>query len=79
MLMNFYFIVPKSLQNLVENGQVVSERSKFSFSLVNDLGPGQEMTLPINTNSINCLHLLTFRSRAAIFSEKKIHCFHLFL
>ena len=37
------------------------------------LGQGQEMTLTLNThliNSISCLHLPTFRSRAAMASEK---------
>ena len=30
MLMNFHFLVPKTyIKNLVENGQVVSEKSKF--------------------------------------------------
>ena len=38
---NFHFLVSKSLyiQNLVKNGPVVSEKSKFYFSYVNDLGP----------------------------------------
>ena len=32
-----YLIV--DIQNLVKNGPVVSEKSKFQFSNVNDLGP----------------------------------------
>ena len=34
MLMNFYKLVPKAyIQNLVENGQVVSEKSKLNLHL----------------------------------------------
>ena len=49
MLIIFCFLVPKSLHtNLFKNGPVNSEKSKFQFSYVNDLG--QEMTLTLNTH-----------------------------
>ena len=63
------------IQNLVKNGPVVSEKSKFSFSYVNDLGPRSRSDLGHQyphtlINSISCLHLPTFRSQAAKISEK---------
>ena len=64
------------IQNLVENGLVVSEKSKFSFSYVrvNDIGPRSRNGLDLEyshilMNSISCLHLPTFRSQTAICSE----------
>ena len=62
-------------QNLVKNGPVVSEKSMFQFSYINDLGPRSRIDLDLqysNTfiNSISCLHLPTFRSQAAKVSEK---------
>ena len=50
-LRNFYFLVPESFHTkLVQNGRVVSEKIWFEFLYVNDLGPGQEMTLTLNTH-----------------------------
>ena len=66
---------PKAyIQNLVKDGPAVSEKGKFSFSYVNDLGPRSKNDLDLEyshtfINSIRCLHLPTFRSQAAIFSE----------
>ena len=59
--------------NLVQNGPVVSEKSQFQFSNVNDMGQGREMTLTSNTHIpslISCLLVPSFRSQAAILSEK---------
>ena len=61
------------IQNLGKNGQVVSEKSKFLFSYVNDLG--QEMTITFNTHIPSLTQLVVcictiFRSKAAIVSEK---------
>ena len=42
-------------QDLVESGPVVAEKNKFIFQYVNDLGPGQEITLTFNTH----IHSLT--------------------
>ena len=37
-LINFHFLEPKNyIQNLVENGLVVSEKSKFQFLYVNNI------------------------------------------
>ena len=76
-LIHFNFHVPESLsiRNLVKNGPVVSEKSKFKFSYVNDLGPRSRNDLDLQyshtfINLITCLHLQTFRSQAAIVSEK---------
>ena len=49
------------IQSLVENGPVVSEKSKFLFSLVNDLGPRSKNDLDLRyshifINSSICLH-----------------------
>ena len=62
-------------QNLVKNGPEVSEKGMFYFSYINGLVPRSRNDLDrqyshalMNTNS--CLHLPTFRSQAAIVSEK---------
>ena len=61
-----YLIADK--QNLIKNGQVVSEKSKFQFSNVNDLGPRS-----INDLDLQCSHIfiksISLRSQAAIVSE----------
>ena len=57
------------IQNLVENGQVVSKK----FSYINGLGSRNDLDLQYShtfINSISCLHLPTIRSQAAIVSEK---------
>ena len=63
------------IQNVVKNGPVVSEKSKFSFSYVNDLWTRSRNDIDREyshtfINSISCLHLQTFRSQSAIVSEK---------
>ena len=63
------------IQNLVKNCPVVSVKSKFKFSNVNDLEPRSRNDLDHEyshtfINSISCLHLPTFWSQAAIVSEK---------
>ena len=62
------------IQNLVKNGPVVSEKSKFQFSNVNDLGPRSRNEFDLKFShtfitSISFLHLSTFRSQAAIVPE----------
>ena len=62
-------------QNLVNNGPEVSEKRKFYFSYINGLGPRSRNDLDLQyshtfLNSNSCLHLSTFRSQAAIVSEK---------
>ena len=66
-----------TLQNLVKTSPVVSEKSIFSFSYINGLGPRSRNDLDLQyshtfINSIICLHLPTFRSLAAIVSDKSI-------
>ena len=55
-------------QNFVKNCPVVSEKSKFYFSYVNDLR--LRVRNDLNIYSISCLHLQTFRLQATIVSEK---------
>ena len=56
-------------QNLVKNGQVVSEKSKFLFSYVNDIGPRSRNYLVLQYLHI-FINSISFRSQAAIVSEK---------
>ena len=71
----FHFLVPKAfLQNLVQIGKVVSEKIRFEFVYVHDLGPRSRNDLDLQYSytfiySIRCLLLLLFRSLAAIVSE----------
>ena len=71
------------IQNLDQNGLVVSEKIWFDFLYVHDLGPRSSNDLgPRSSNdldlqysqtfmkSISCLYLLTFRSQASILFEK---------
>ena len=40
MLINFPFLVPERIiQNLIQNGSVVSEKIRFEFLYVHDIGP----------------------------------------
>ena len=64
-----------SIQNLVQNGPVVSEKIRFEFLYVHDLGPRSSNDLDLQYShtfikSISCLYLPTFRSQASIVSEK---------
>ena len=76
MLTNFHFLVPESFhRNLVQNGPVVSEKIRFEFLYVHDLGPRSSNDLDLQHShtfmkSISCLYLPTFRSQASIVSEK---------
>ena len=63
------------IQNLVQIGTVVSEKIQFELLYVHDLGPRSRNDLDLQYShififSIRCLLLLTFRSLAAIGSEK---------
>ena len=64
-----------SIKNLVQIGIVVSEKIRFDFLYVHNLGPRSRNDLDLQYShtfiySIRCLPLLTFRSLAAIVSEK---------
>ena len=73
---DFHFLVPESFhKNLVQIGTVASEKSRFEFLYVHDLGPRSRNDLDLQYSltliySIRCLLLPTFRSLAAIVSEK---------
>ena len=76
MLLNFHFLGPEHfIQNLDQNGTVVSEKIWFEFLYVHDLGPRSRNDLDLQYShtfmkSISCLYLPTFRSQASIVSEK---------
>ena len=62
-------------KNLVQIGTVTSEKIWFEFLYVHDLGPRSRNDLDLQyaltfINSLKCLLLSTFRSLAAIISEK---------
>ena len=73
---DFNFFVPKSFhKKLILIGTVVSEKIQFEFLYVHDLGPRSKNDLDLQysytfIHSMRCLLLLTFRSLAAVFSEK---------
>ena len=63
------------IQNRVQIGTLVSEKIRFEFLYVHDLGQRSRNDLDLQyshtfINSIRCLLLLTFRSLAAVVSEK---------
>ena len=63
------------IQNLIQNGTVVSEKIWFEFLYVNDLGPRSRNDLDLQYShtfmkSISCLYLPTFRSQGSIVSAK---------
>ena len=63
------------IQNMVQISTVVSEKIQFEFLYVHDLGPRSRNDLDLQYShifiySFRCLLLLTFRSLAAIVSEK---------
>ena len=63
------------IQSMVQIGTVVSEKIQFKFLYVFDLGPRSRNSLDLQKSHIfiyliRCLLLLTFRSLAAIVSEK---------
>ena len=73
---DFHFLVPESFhKNLVQIGTVVSEKIRFDFLYVHDLGPRSRNDLDLQYShtfvySSRCLLLLIFRSLAAIISKK---------
>ena len=69
------FYLKAFIKNLVQIGKEVSEKIWFDFFYVHDLGPrsGNDLDLQYSHTfiySIRCLLLPTFRSLAAIVSEK---------
>ena len=63
------------IQSFGQIGTVVSEKIQFEFLYVHDLGPRSRNDLDLQYShifiySIRCMLLLTFRSLAAIVSEK---------
>ena len=63
------------MQNLVQNGSFFSEKLRFEFLYVHDLGPRPRNDLDVQYShtfikSFSCLYLPTFRSQASIVSEK---------
>ena len=63
------------IKNLVQIGTVASEKIQFELLYVHDLGPRSRNDLDLQysltfLNSLRCLLLPTFRSLAAIVSEK---------
>ena len=79
----YIFLYPKAFkQSLVQIDTVVSEKIKFEILYVHDLGPRSRNNLDLQYTHIfiyliRCLLPLTFRSQAAIVSEK-IHFFYFF-
>ena len=72
---SFPYKLKAFIQNLVQNGPVVSEKIRFEFLYVHHLGPRSSNDLDLQyshtfMNSISCLYLPTFRSQALIVSEK---------
>ena len=73
---DFYFLVPGSFhKEMVQIGKVVSEKIRFEFLYVHDLGPRSINDLDLQYSRtfiylIRCLLLLTFMSLAATVSEK---------
>ena len=73
---DFHFLVHESFhKNLVQIGKLVSEKIWFEFLYVHDLGPRSRNDLVLQYSHtfiylIICQLLLTFRSLAAIVSEK---------
>ena len=69
MLMNFINLYPSAyIQNLVENGNVVSEKIKLNLSCINNIGPRSR-----NDHDLRYSHVFiksnSLRSQAAIVSE----------
>ena len=73
---DFHFLVPESFHTkLVQIGKVVSEKIRFEFLYVHDLGPRLRNDIDLQYShifiySIKCMFLLPFRSLVAIVSEK---------
>ena len=75
-VIRFSFLYLKAfIQNLVQNGSVVSEKKRFEYLYVHDLGQRSRNDLDLQYShtfikSFSCLYLPTFRSQASIASEK---------
>ena len=73
---DFHFLVPESFhKKFGSDPQKRFEKDRFEFLYVYDLGPRSRNDLDLQylhtfMKSISCLYLLTFRSLAAIVSEK---------
>ena len=74
---DYHFLVPESFQTIffLQIGTVVSEKIQYAFLYVHDLWPMSRNDIDLQYShifiySIRCLLLLTFRSLAAIVSEK---------
>ena len=73
---DFRFLIPEAfIKNLVQIGTAVSEKNRFEFLYVHDIGPRSRNDLDLQYSLtfiylIRCLLLLAFRSLAAIVSEK---------
>ena len=76
MLINFISLYLKAfIQNLVQNGSVASEKIRFEFLHVHNLGPRSRNDIDLQYShtfikSFSCLYLPTFKSQASIVSEK---------
>ena len=76
MTSDFHFLVPESFhKKMVQIGTVASEKIRFEFLYVHELGPRSRNDLDLQysltfINSLRCLLLPTFGSLAAIVSEK---------
>ena len=76
MSLDFNCLVPEAfIKILVQIGTVVLEKIRLKFLYVHDLGPRSRNDFDLQYShtfiySIRCLLLLTFRSLAAIVSEK---------
>ena len=65
----------RGAKNLVQNGSVVSEKIRFEFLYVHDLGPRSRNDIDLQYShtfikSFSCLYLPTSRSQDSIVSEK---------
>ena len=75
---DFHILYLKAfIQNLVQNGSVVSKKMRFEFLYVHDLGSRSRNDFDLqysNTfiKSFCCLYLPTFRSQALIVSENRL-------
>ena len=73
---DFHFLYLKAfIQNLVQNGSVISNKIRFEFLYVHDLGSRSRNDIDLQYShtfikSLSCLYLPTFRSQASIVSEK---------
>ena len=78
---DFHFLVPESFhKSFGSDGTVVSEKIRFEFLYVHDLGPRSRNDLDLQYShtfiySIRCLFLLTFRSLAAIVQKSTVLTF----